>query len=137
MRLYGRSLCLELHVPSPGVTPLFCTLFRPSPPASALTGLMCGAVAVDPGGQPPYATRVVMVRVRAAAAELETSNRYLEPAESFSEDLGHLGLPPPHRAELDQRILAVLQGRGASGGDQVPAADYAALAMVCDRLWLK
>jgi hypothetical protein len=134
--LYGRTLCLEMRMPSPGVAPLFCTMFRPSPPASVLAGIMCGTVAVDPTGQPPYATRVVMVRVQAAASALEASNRYLTPSEVPSRDLGQLGLPAADPAGLDLLIDRVLRGGEASGSDRVPVADYADLAMACDRVWL-
>ena len=40
---YGAAVCLELRVPSPGMEPLFCNLYRPSPSASVLAGFMCGA----------------------------------------------------------------------------------------------
>ncbi|WP_431271544.1 hypothetical protein [Dankookia sp. P2] len=74
--LFGHSMCLELRLPSPGMAPIFCALFRPSPPSSVLAGMLCGITAMDPSGQPPYATRVAMVRV--PAANPAASNRYLE-----------------------------------------------------------
>ncbi|MBD0271404.1 MAG: hypothetical protein ICV73_05690 [Acetobacteraceae bacterium] len=137
---YGLALCLELRVPSPGMAPLFCSLFRPSPPTSVLAGVMCGTAAVHPGGQPPYATRIAMVRVLAAAgADLQASNRYLGPAEwPPSRDLAALGLPMPDPAALDAEINRFLRpGGGTAGCDQAPLADYAALAMACDRMWLE
>jgi hypothetical protein len=137
--LYGLALCLELRVPSPGMAPLFCSLFRPSPPASVLAGVMCGTAAMHPGGQPPYATRIAMVRVpAAAAADLQASNRYLGPAEwPPSRDLAALGLPMPDPAGLDARLDRFLHPEGgAAGQDQAPVSDYAALAMACDRMWL-
>ena len=118
---------------------LVCSLFRPSPPASVLAGIMCATTAMHPGGQPPYATRVAMVRVPvASAAELEASNRYLDPAEGpLSRDLAALGLPVPDPAGLDARLDRFLRPGGEFGGcDQVPLDDYAALAMACDRIWL-
>jgi hypothetical protein len=132
-------MCLELRVPSPGMAPLFCSLFRPSPPASVLAGIMCGTTAMHPGGQPPYATRVAMVRVPAAAAAgLEASNRYLDPAgEPLSRDLAALGLPVPDPAGLDAQLDRFLRPGGVFGGcDQASPDDYAALAMACDRTWL-
>jgi hypothetical protein len=138
--LYGRAMCLELRVPSPGMAPLFCSLFRPSPPASVLAGIMCGTTAMHPGGQPPYATRVAMVRVpAAAAASLEASNRYLDPAEGPpSRDLAALGLPVLDPAGLDAQLDRFLRPEGGFGGcDQVSLDDYAALAMTCDRNWLE
>jgi hypothetical protein len=137
--LYGRALCLELRVPSPGLAPLFCSLFRPSPPASVLAGIMCGTTAMHPGGQPPYATRIAMVRVPAAAADLEASNRYLDPAEETpSRDLAALGLATPDPVGLDARFGRFLRPDGSlrDGCDQASVDDYAALAMACDRLWL-
>lgn len=139
VRLYGGALCLELRVPSPGMAPLFCSLFRPSPPASVLAGIMCATTAMHPGGQPPYATRVAMVRVPvASAAGLEASNRYLDPAEGpLSRDLAALGLPVPDPAGLDAWLDRFLRPGGDFGGcDQAPLDDYAALAMACDRSWL-
>lgn len=136
---YGLALCLELRLPSPGMAPLFCSLFRPSPPASVLAGIMCGTAAVHPGGQPPYATRIAMVRVPAASAStLQASNRYLGPAEwPPSGDLAALGLPVLDPAGLDAQIERFLRpGARPPGYDQAPANEYAALAMACDRLWL-
>jgi hypothetical protein len=138
--LYGRALCLELRLPSPGMAPLFCSLFRPSPPASVLAGLMCGVTAVDPAGQPPYATRIAMVRVPgAAAADLESTNRYLDPLDAPpSRDLAAHGVAIPEAAGLDAAIDRFLRpgGGSPSGSDQASGADYAALAAACDRIWL-
>ncbi len=137
--LYGRAMCLELRVPSSGMAPVFCSLFRPSPPASVLAGIMCGTTAMHPGGQPPYATRIAMVRVPAAAAAgLETSNRYLDPTEGpLSRDFAALGLPVPDPAGLDAQLDRFLRPGGGFGGcDQVSLDDFAALAMACDRNWL-
>jgi hypothetical protein len=135
--IHGRTLSLELHAPGPGNAPVFCTLFLPSPPASVLAGMMCGAVAVDPGGQPPYATRIAMLRVRAAHAGLEASNRYLEAGEAVPGDLAALGVEVPDGAGLGALLDQVLRaGDGVPGSDRLVAADYAALAMACDRAWL-
>ena len=137
--LHGGSLCLDLRSASVGVSPVFCSLFRPSPLASVLAGLLCGSTAVHPGGQPPYATRIAMVRVPDGAVEgLERSNRYLDPAEGpLSRDLAALGLRVPASwgldAELDRFLRPASQ---AAGCDQASTADYAALAMACDRMWM-
>jgi len=138
--MYGRAMCLELRVPSPGMAPLFCSLFRPSPPASVLAGVMCGVTAMHPGGQPPYATRIAMVRVPAAAAAgLQASNRYLDQAEGpISRDLAALGLRLLDPEGLDAQFDRFLRpGEGSGGCDQASLDDYAALAMACDRNWLE
>jgi hypothetical protein len=137
---YGLTLCLELRVPSPGIAPLFCSLFRPSPPASVLAGVMCGVAAVHPGGQPPYATRIAMVRVPPATTvdRLHASNRCFGPAEwPPSGDLAALGLPVPDPVGLDAQIDRFLNpGGGSPGCDRASINDYAALAMACDRMGL-
>lgn len=138
-RLFGHSLSLQLDVPTGNVAPLFCSLFRPTPPASVLAGIMCATTAIHPGGQPPYATRVVMVRVPLTAPELEESNRYLDPGEHerLGTELGRLGLPVGLVPDLNGRLLACLRAESswASGSDRFPLPDYACLVDTCNRLW--
>jgi len=137
--LAGGAFCLDLRSTSTGVSPVFCSLFRPSPLASVPAGILCGVTAVHPGGQPPYATRIAMVRVPdSGAAELERSNRYLDAADGpLSRDLAALGLRPHAAAVLDaepDRFLRPVPE--AAGCDQASIAGYAALAMACDRMWM-
>jgi hypothetical protein len=130
----GGSLCLDLRVPSAGVAPVFLSLFHPTPPGSALAGMMCATTAIDPAGQPPYATRIVLLRLRPDQRP-EGSNRYLEAgAASLPEDLAQLGLPG---AELAPPLRECLEGSpGAPGSDHMPAVAYTALVAACDRHWL-
>jgi hypothetical protein len=130
----GGSLSLVLRLPSPGMAPVFLSLFHPTPPASALAGMMCGTTAIDPAGQPPYATRIVLLRL-GPAQRPEASNRYLEPgAGSLAEDLSRLGLAGPELAPL---LRECLEGApGAPGSDHMPTDAYTALTAACDRHWL-
>jgi len=132
--LRGRAMCLDLHTLNrEDLAPVFCSLFRPSPPASLLLGILCGTVAVHPGWQPPYATRIAMLRVPpGAAATLEEGNRYLDAAQGvLAVELERLGLAAAGVAEGLERLLHP-EGRAA----EVPPEDYAALAGLCDRAWL-
>ncbi len=135
---FGRALSLVLTTVSHAVAPVFVQLSHAAPPASVLAGIMSGFIMVDPDGQPPYATRIVVVRVPAAVASLEGSNRYMDPAtESLSNDLAALGLRISDPAELEARLACVLTpSPGQAGSDRVPAADHAALSALCDRDWL-
>ncbi|RKK02933.1 hypothetical protein EBE87_09875 [Pseudoroseomonas wenyumeiae] len=130
----GGSLCLDLRMTSAGVAPVFLSLFHPTPPGSALAGMMCPTTAIDPAGQPPYATRIVLLRLRPGQRP-EASNRYLEAgAASLPEDLAQFGLPG---AELAPLLRECLEGSpGAPGSDHMPAAAYTALVAACDRRWL-
>lgn len=135
--LHGRAMCLDLRVPEQdGLAPVFCSFFRPSPPASLLMGMMCGTVAVHPGGQPPYATRIALLRVPPSAVPVvEETNRYLDDAPaSLAEDLEALDLPGMEIAETLSRLLRPAPESG--GADQIPPEEYAALAALCDRAWL-
>jgi hypothetical protein len=130
----GGSLCLDLRVTSSGVAPVFLSLFHPTPPGSALAGIMCATTAINPAGQPPYATRIVLLRLRPDQRP-EASNRYLEAgAASLPEDLAQLGLAG---AELAPLLRECLEGSpGAPGSDHMPAAAYTALVAACDRHWM-
>lgn len=138
---FGRTLCLVLQAPSPEMAPVFCNLILPAPPGSVLAGLMSASTAVHPGGQPPYTTRIVMLRVPVHADGLEATNRYMdEGASAPSRDLVALGVAPAAAGgcELDRRVHDFLYGHhGGPGYDQVPLADYVALAGICDQLWLE
>lgn len=136
--LHGRAMCLDLHTLNrEDLAPVFCSLFLPSPPASLLLGMLCGTVAVHPGGQPPYATRIAMLRVPpGGAATLEESNRYLDAAPgALAAELDRLGFPSPGIADGLERLLHP-EGIAGAATDQVPPEDYAALAGLCDRAWL-
>ncbi|MFT8244007.1 hypothetical protein [Roseomonas sp. BN140053] len=138
VRMYGETPCLELNGPAGSLAPVFMTLFRPTPPASVLAGLMLSFTVVDPNNQPPYATRFVAVRVpEAGLAGLEPSNRYLAPAEwPPSADLAALGLAVDAAPELNACMLDCLGQGNWSGSDRLPAAAFARLTAACDRAWL-
>ncbi len=136
--LADRAISLTLSTCSQGAAPLFLNLFRPAPPASVLAGIMGGFTMVDPDGQPPYATRIAMVRVPIAVAKLEASNRYMDPVDNaLSSDLAALGLWISDADGLEARLWRLLSpGQGQPGSDRVPTADYIALAADRDRAWL-
>ena len=138
VQLSGRALFLNLHTPSDAFTAMFFSLFPPAPPASVVAGIMTGATVTHPGSQPPYASRIVMVRVPCDLAALEVSNRYMDLAdETPAGDLAGLGLPVAERTLLDAQFDQLLRPAHAPcGSDQVAAGDYTLLAAACDRLWL-
>ena len=139
MRAAGRSLALVMTTSPPAVPPVFCQLLLPTPPGSLLAGIMGSFAMVDPGGQPPYATRFAAVRVPRTIEALEASNRYMEPEPmGLSRDLGGLGLSIADATGLEARLSRFLSapGEGRSGTEQVTMADHGALAAACDRAWL-
>jgi hypothetical protein len=134
--LFGRAMCFQLPAPNVGMAPLFFSLYLPTPPASVLAGVMCSTAAIDPSGQPPYAVRIVLVRVPPSAiAGLEASNRYLNPAEPLSRDLAEIGAvagdPPPDG--LDELLATVLRRSEPDGQLRLPVEDYERLTQVFDR----
>lgn len=135
----GRTLFIDLAAVTDEGYHLraFFSLFAPTPPASLLVGLHCGATLIGTVPE-PSCSRLLLVRVpTTAAAAVERSNRYLEPAESLACDLAALGLAVPDpAAELDDRLDTMLRGGSGGGLDQIEAAAYTALASVVDRIWL-
>jgi hypothetical protein len=129
-----------IHLLSPGghYAPSMLSFFRPTPPASVLVGLFSSFVAMQPGAQPPYAARIVGIRLPAEmAAEVEASNRYLETGESIASDLGALGLPLAASPGLPGLIVEWLNARAERpGGEQLAAEDHARLAAAADTVWL-
>jgi hypothetical protein len=136
--MYGQTPCLEMHGHSASLAPVFVTMFRPTPPASVLIGIMSSFTVVDRGNQPPYATRFVAVRVPEASAErLELSNRYLGEAEwPPSADLATLGLVVHAAPDLDTRLATCLGQGQWSGSDRFPFEDAMRLVGACDEVWL-
>lgn len=129
--LAGRTLHLHVREAS-GMPPLFITLIRPGPPASALCGVMSGATVVGPEPQPSM-TRMAVIRVPEPA---DSSNRYLQPApNAIAEDLLALGLRLDNPSETDALLRDLLIG--ARGGfDQVIEADQVRLVSALDRAYL-
>ena len=135
----GQALALHLAGGQAGEPPVSFHLHRPAPPASLLAGIMCSCVMLHPGGQPPYATRVALIRVPRPAALVEASNRYMEPGPmAVAGDLAALGLAVAEPEALEARLARFLrpEGAGWAGADQVPMADHIALGTICDRIWL-
>lgn len=110
----------------------FC-LFPPSPPASALGGLMMGTTLIGPEAQPSV-SRVVMVRLPSANLRPDSRDAYLPTQGSIAEDLGAFGLRIQEAATLDRSMDEFLNG-GRSSFDQVPVSAYRALVDLFDRLW--
>lgn len=132
----GRSLFVDLVSPVAESERAFLSLFMPQPPASCLAGLYCGATLIGPCPE-PSCSRVLAVRVqpdRAAAAE--STNRYLEEAESVADDLAAHGLAVANRAHLDGRITGFLRGGRGGGLDQVEVATFGELGEIFDRAWI-
>ncbi|MCS6779412.1 MAG: hypothetical protein NZ555_06910 [Geminicoccaceae bacterium] len=128
----GRTLHALLQGPA-GVSPLFLSVLTPGPPGSVLCGILSGATAVGP--EPlPSATRIVLVRVPAAATP---SNRYFAPeAGAFAADLAALGLAGIDEATVERAIRAALAGGGSvAGHDQVTLESMTALATALDVAW--
>jgi len=135
----GSGLALQLRSTTGTLAPAFCALFRPTPPASLLAGMICSYTALHPGTQPPYATRILAVRVPDAAADtIEASNRYLDLHEDPGRDLAALGLPIAEAADLPARLAAWVQGDKEAGavGTRLSPEEYAELVAACDRLWI-
>ena len=132
--LAGRTLHLDLRAPGQGA-PLFCSLFLPSPPASAMSGIMSGVTYVGHAPQ-PSATRFVAVRV---PHDPESTNRYLalEP-DVLAADLTALGLRLAVPADVDACMRDLLQRASSAGGSwQMSDSDQANLTAALDRPYLK
>lgn len=139
LRGAGRALTLILTAGSSGAMPCISQLLLPAPPGSLLAGNMSSFIMVDPNGQPPYATRIAMIRVPAAIEAVEASNRYIAPEPmALTRDLAALGLRVANSTGLEARLACFLTaaGESASGTDRVSMADHVALSAACDRAWL-
>ena len=131
----GRSIHVDLA--HPAQFRLAMTLFLPGSLASVLAGVMSGASWVDADPQ-PAATRILMVRIpAAAAAALEASNRYLDATESLSADLAALGLRVAEPVGLDRLLAGFLAAQRPSGYVKVGAEEYSRLALAVDRLFIE
>ena len=113
---------------------VFC-LFLPRPPASLLTGLMCGATIIGPDAQPSV-TRIAVVRLPEPSERLRRAEAYLPPDPSVAHDLATLGLRITDPAVVDRQLMDFLRGSGEAGLDQLSVASHRALAELFDRNWL-
>ncbi|MCO6417410.1 hypothetical protein JYK14_14735 [Siccirubricoccus sp. KC 17139] len=139
LRGTGRALTLALTTGSSGVPPAVLQLLLPTPPGSLLTGLLTSFAMMDPSGQPPYASRIAIVRVPCVVTAVEATNRYMESEPMpFARDLVTLGLDVADAAALDallDRFLRAPREHGL-GMERITMADHVALASACDRIWL-
>ncbi len=127
----GRSLYMHLCEQGSKL-PLFLSLYRPTPPASVLAGLICGATLV--GHDPrPSVSRIVFLRVSASEGRALQASRYLEDGESLSADLSAAGLVLSAPKEVEESLNAFLRGTDGGGRDQVLADEYAGLVALFDR----
>jgi len=87
----------------------------------------------------PAATRIVMIRIPAAAAgALAATNCYLDPAEEpLSSDLIALGVPVTAPAELDALLDQFLAADQPGSYLKVAAAEYARLVLAVDRMFIE
>lgn len=134
---YG--LAAHLHSETGTFASAFVGFFHPTPPASLLVGIIASFAAPHPGVQPPYAARLLAVRVPPGAVEMiETSNRYMEFDDDLASDLGALGLPVDAVPELSPRMTAWLAGTDWrwAGSDRLSPSDHIELVSLADRLWL-
>jgi hypothetical protein len=135
----AHGLAMQLTNPAGTFAPVQIGVFRPTPPSSLLVGVVSSFVAIHSGSQPPYAARLVAVRVPGHAdAPIEASNRYMPPTEEeIAFDLDGIGLPTEAAAELPRLMAAWLMARSdRAGGDQLSADDHTRLAELGDRLWI-
>jgi hypothetical protein len=130
----GRAMHLDLRETDGNAHMLFC-LFSPTPPASVLAGLMCGATIIDPDAQPSV-TRMVMVRLPGPSMRLRSADAYLPPQASVAGDLASLGLPIPNLAAVDHGVGGFLAGGQGGGLDQVAPPSYRALIDLFNPIWL-
>jgi hypothetical protein len=128
-----RTLCLDL-VDRRADSRVLLALLVPSPPASALVGVMSGKVFHHPNTEIGV-TRIVAVRIPGVeAARLETSNRYLNPVEdSVSRDLRSLGVPLGSPSPFDSVVADFLNAGAGHGVFRVTAADNQAVNVALDR----
>lgn len=129
----GRAMHLDLRETGGDGRMFFC-LFLPTPPASVLAGLMCGATIIDPDAQPSV-TRIVMVRLPAPSMRLRSAIAYLPPQASIAGDLASLGLHLPDPPAVDEGIGAFLMGGHERGIDQTGKPSYRALVDLFNPIW--
>ncbi|MFL5338490.1 MAG: hypothetical protein ACJ8H8_36370, partial [Geminicoccaceae bacterium] len=135
VQLRGRSMFLDLRDAASGL-PLFLALYLPAPPASVLTGLVTGATLVGPDPEPSV-SRIAVVRVPAAPALLEATNRYLDAVgDAVACDLKDLGLPLDAGADIGATVLGFLAAARQPGFDQVRREEAAPLVAALDRLFI-
>lgn len=134
LAVVGRALHLDLRETGGNGRMFFC-LSLPTPPASVLAGLMCGATIIDPDAQPSV-TRIVMIRLPAPSMRESSAVAYLPPQTSVAGDLASLGLPIPNPVAVDDGIGAFLTGGREAGFDQIDSPSHRALLDLFNPIWL-
>jgi hypothetical protein len=130
----GRALHLDLRETGGNGRMFFC-LSLPTPPASVLAGLMCGATIIGPDAQPSV-TRIVMIRLPAPSMWLRSEVAYLPAQTLVAGDLASLGLRIPDPAAVDKGIGKFLRGGHEGGLDQIESPSHKALVDLFDPIWL-
>ncbi len=129
----NRAMHMSLKEPAGDAQFLFC-LFPPTVPVRVLGGLMCGTTII--GSEPsPSVTRIIMIRVPAAAELLHSTSAYLPKEGSFAQDLVSLGLPVSS-PRIDEKLREFLCFGDGQGLDQPSATLYRAIVELFDREWL-
>lgn len=130
----GRAMHFDLREPGGDVRFFFC-LFLPTPPASVLAGLMCGATIIDPDARPSV-TRIVMIRLPAPSMRLRSAVAYLPSQTSVADDLASMGLRIPDPAAVDNGIGEFLTDDQRAGLDQIDSSSYRRLVDLFNPIWL-
>jgi hypothetical protein len=129
----NRAVHMSLKEPSGDAQFLFC-LFPPTTPVRVLGGFMCGTTII--GSEPsPSVTRIVMIRLPAAAELLHSRSAYLQKEGSFAQDLVSLGLPVSS-PQIDEKLREFLCSGDGKGLDQPDATLYRSIVELFDREWL-
>ena len=129
--LVGRILHMELREAGSGA-PIYVSVLLSGRPASLLSGVMSGATLAGPDPL-PSTTRIVLVRVLDACADLECSNAYIEPElAAITGNLGRLGLQLADLTAAAAELCAFLGGVAPCGLSQVSQEAHGRLARLFD-----
>jgi hypothetical protein len=128
-----RSLYLHLKEVG-GEAQSFLCLFPHTQPVSVLGGYMVGTAIFAPEAQPSL-TRILLVRLRAPAAEQWGGP--LPPGISIAADLASLGIVMEHPEAIDRQLGQFLSADSDGGVNQIPPSEFRAILDVFDRHWLQ
>jgi hypothetical protein len=128
----GRGMQIALHQTVAGDMRIYMALFGPAPPATVLTGMLCGAAVVTPEPE-PSAARIILIRLPAPSPAFDALYTAFQPEESIADDLALAGLHFSDRDEVDRRIKEYLPARPRHGIEQVATAEYRELVEYFNR----